>query len=221
MDQAQLSALRQAALGASSIQAPTSPLGSFPELAKLHQSAFQLPQSNAATKAIGYQTGVSEDNRKEALKKQAQDLEAQTNSRNYKKLRRADGGFDWIDPQGNKVDVNTVAQRTGESRASLLADSENADDLKYSRDYKYLNEYLGALMDQDEETLKAFQEKDPNLKYFKKPQELIDYFQNYYGSYYGRSTQTNQSGAIGNRADRSGVIFANPQVSQLVSAIGG
>jgi hypothetical protein len=44
--------LRQATLGAGNIQAPASPLGSFPELASLYQSSFQLPVAAGAGAAL-------------------------------------------------------------------------------------------------------------------------------------------------------------------------
>lgn len=196
-------ALKAATLGAQQIQSPASPLGASnaPELAGLYRSSFQLPQSNAATKAQGFQTGVTVANQQEAdkqkieqLKLQAQDLADQNDPSKYAVKRKDDGGYDFFDPKGNQIDIATYTQKTGLKAADVLKDSENPIDIQYREDYTNLQDLINAVVNKDEDKLAQYEEAHPGITK-SKPQDIIQQFKDYYKRIYTpRSVDANAWG---------------------------
>jgi len=175
-------ALRQATLGATSAQAPASPLGSFPELSKLYESSFQGLQSAAPTAA---RVNLASDtvSRQNAAKKKS----------NYQKVKRDDGGFGFYDGEGNEMSAYEYAIATGKKPSDILTDSENPIDIGYLSDYKNLQKFLSHYQNKD------YSEKDkieventvreqPELKRFVDSNDLtglIDRFKQAYPTVYG------------------------------------
>lgn len=89
----------------------------------------------------------------------------------YQVRRKEDGGFDFLDPEGNKVDIGTYAQITGQRVVDILKDSENPVDLEYVNDWSNMNSLLNAMYNNDTDTIASFVEQNPSLKN-KKPQDL-------------------------------------------------
>lgn len=147
--------LKAAVQGSTQQGAPTSPLGSFPELAKLYSSAFQLPLSNAASKGLGAQTDVKVYNQKAAeeeakanqldeLKLQAQSLQDAQDPSKFQQVAKDDGGYGFYDGAGNEISAFEFARATGKSPADVLAQSQNPIDIGFNQDYKQLQDYLNA-----------------------------------------------------------------------------
>lgn len=195
-------ALKAATLGAQQIQSPASPLGasSAPELALLHQSGFQLPQSNAATGAQAYNTNVTVANQKqaaqahvEALKARAKEIADATDPKNYTVKRKEDGGFDFFDPKGQQIDIATYTSKTGQKASDVLKDSENPIDIQYVADKKNLEDLINAIVNKDSAKLDSYKqlaeaEGISDLTKMK-PQEVIDQFKKHYERYYVPRTQ--------------------------------
>ena len=207
-------ALKAATLGAQQIQSPTSTLGASnaPELAAMYQSSFQLPQSNSATKAQSFQTGVTVDNQQQAakmkieeLKQQAQDLADQNDPSKYEVKKKADGGYDFFDPKGNQIDIATYTQKTGLKAADVLKDSENPIDIQYREDYKNLEDLLNAVVNKDTAKLDSYEQAQPGVTK-KKPQEIIEQFKKYYQRYYTPRTADPNAWGI---TPKAGVMVPN------------
>lgn len=184
-------ALRQATLGAASIQTPTSPLGSFPELAQLHQSSFQLPQSSGAVNTLA--------NQAQAIVKQKEAKKS-----NYQKVKRDDGGFGFYDGEGNEISAADYAYALGKKPSEVLSDSENPIDHGYLQDYKNLQDYIEAKLNSKSNTKAANRAKaiekqirsTTNINVSKmKPDEIIAMFKKAYPTIYGGS---NRGVAAGN-----------------------
>lgn len=174
--------LRQATLGAGSIQTPGSPLGSFPELSQLYQSSFQLPQSSGAASALAGQS-------QEAVTAQKAPKKS-----DYKKVKREDGGFGFYDPNGNEISAQDYAVAIGAKPSEVLTDSENPIDIGYLEDYRNLQEYMEAKFNsKSNEKLakKAKQIEESVKKSFNvdistmNPSALIDRFKQQYPTVYG------------------------------------
>lgn len=182
-------ALKDATLGASAISAPVSPLGASnaPELGKLYQSTFQLPQSEGATSAhaqLASQVVAEQKAAAAAAKQKQKDL---SNINSYKLVKKKDGGYDFFDPDGNQVDIATLTQRTGVKPADVVKDSENPIDIQYVNDYNNLQDYISAKLSGDSKKAKAYEASKPELAQYQGKggaHQLISDFQNYYQRYY-------------------------------------
>ncbi len=185
--------LRDAVLGAPQIQAPASPLGASqaPELAKLAQSSFQLPQSNQATGALAQQAGdlvqqqkAAAAAAKAAAKKKEADL---ADIRAYRIVKKSDGGYDFFDPTNKQVDIATLTQRTGTKPSELLKESENPIDIQYVQDYQNLQDYAQAILSGDKKKAQTYRNSAPELKKYDDRggvQRLFNDFQSHYKRYY-------------------------------------
>lgn len=143
-----MDALRSAVLGAQQQGSPASPLGAFPELAKLYQSSFQLPLSNAATQAQGYNLTAKVQNDQEAqeaaLREKAQQLKDLQDPGKYQQLPKDDGGYAFLDPTGKEISAFEYSRITGQSPDKILSQSQNPIDVGFMQDYQNLQDYLNA-----------------------------------------------------------------------------
>lgn len=136
------STLKAAVTGATQLGSPSSPLGSFPELAKMYSSAFQLPLSNAATAVGANNTALTvknAQNQADFKQKLEQDM---IDPAKYKQIPIEDGGFDFVAPNGQKISAYDYARITGKDLGSILKQSQNPIDIGFQQDYKNLQDYI-------------------------------------------------------------------------------
>jgi hypothetical protein len=202
-------ALRDAVLGAGNIQSPTSTLGASnaPELAKLYQSSFQLPQSSGASSA---RVNIASDQVAAAkaaaalAQKKAADKADPTK---YRKVPKDDGGFDFFDADGNQVDIATLTKATGTKPSEWLKDSENPIDVQYLEDYNNLQDYIKAKLGGDAKKAAGFEEAKPELANYQGQggaDNLINEFKKYYQRFY--VTRAEDPNAWGNRPSSSPLV---------------
>lgn len=221
-------ALRDATLGAQQIQAPGgNPLGASnaPELAKLFTSSFQLPQSEAATKAQAFNTGTTVANQQQAeaearqaeaarLKAEAQKIQDESDPSKYTLKKKEDGGFDFFDPHGNQVDIATYAKKTGVKPADVLKDSENPIDIQFVHDYNNLNDLLSAVVNKDTDKLDSYRQQFeaqglPDITK-QKPHDIIEQFHKYYQRMYVPRQQDPQAWGV---TPNSNIFIPNQKVT--------
>lgn len=207
-------ALAQAVTGAQYYQ-PQTALPTSPEVQAAFSPAFGAQQARGDIQSQEYNLNVTEANRKEALRQQAQRLQDQTDPSKYQVVRKDDGGYDFFDPEGNQIDIATYAQRTGLKPADIIKDSENPIDRQYYNDYNNLQKFIDAIVSKDRDTVEQFTATDPNLKsYVDKPggvDELIRKFRESYRRYY--VTRQQDPAAWGQRPSR--VVVPTPQSDTL------
>lgn len=137
--------------------APSSPLGSFPEIQGLMNAGFAGPaatgqqQANNAQGAQAYNAGLQD--RAQALKDELQKHQDVLNGKNFQQVPKADGGYDFIDPYGKKITVHQYAQATGTDPVSVLKSSTNATDQQFVNDYSNINAVGSALRNNDKASL--------------------------------------------------------------------
>ena len=169
-----------------------SPLGSFPELAQAYASSFAQGEGQLATAADRYNTDAAESNRKESIKARIQQLQNISNPDMYKKVKKADGGFDFFDPEGNQIDIATAATRTGRPAWEWIKDSENPIDIQYRNDYSNLQDFMNALASKNQDKINQFKASDPNLGRYTSDRGGIDAlmrdFRKVYKRYYDPSS---------------------------------
>lgn len=151
----QRAALQAAVLGGAQIGAPTSPLGSFPELQGLYNVDFAHQAVAPAAKASAYNTGVTVDNQKAAeaeakaneidrLKAKAQAIQDASDPSKYQVQQKDDGGFAFFDPSGREISAWDYSRATGQKPDAVLEQSQNPIDIGFRQDYKQLNDYINA-----------------------------------------------------------------------------
>ncbi len=211
--------LREAVLGSSNIQTPTSPLGSFPELAKMYQSSFQLPQSSGAANILGNQA------QKTVADQEAAAAAAKKAKQNYQRVKKADGGYGFFDGNGNEISAYDYANIVGKNPADVLADSENPIDIGYSEDYKNLNDYIKNKLNSKQDATSASAAKAVEDQVSKahgvdlgtmNPQQIIEAFKAAYPTVYGRTGTSGKASG--------GTFIAPPQQADLTgggTGIGG
>lgn len=143
----QYAALKSAVLGAQVNTAPgASPLGSFPELAKLYSSAPQVEQVHLKASGDSYNTGVTADNAAAAQQasQQAalQKLKDVQDPSKYQQVQKQDGGYAFYDPLGNEISAQQYASVVGKSPADILKNSQNPVDKAFVQDYNQLQNYI-------------------------------------------------------------------------------
>lgn len=204
--------LRQATLGATNIQTPGSPLGSFPELSQLYQSSFQLPQSSGAVNVLANQAQDVVSQQKAAASKS-----------NYKKVKTERGGFKFYDPDGNEISANDYASIMGKKASEVLSDSEDPIDIGYLSDYKNLQDYMDAKFNSKGNSKAASKAKQIETMIKKNygvdvgrmnPASLIDQFKSAYPTVYGR---TGKGVPLGQTV----IPRANPDEIDLAGGSGG
>lgn len=171
---------------------------------------FQGDYLARAAGAVGQEAGARADiavegqevarrNRIEEIQQEKQRISDRLDPNKYAKVRKEDGGFDFFDPEGKKIDVKTYAIRTNSRVSDALADSENTDDITYLSDYKDLQELISAHANNDGTYIKDLvekvksqeglseQEKQAKIRLIQDstPQSLMNAFRQYYSNIYG------------------------------------
>lgn len=181
--------LKSAVLGAQQQGTPASPLGSFPELAKLYQSSFQLPQSNAAVQGTANNVSVQLANQNRA----AQEASSLNDPSKYQQVPKSDGGYEFIDPSGKGISAFAYARATGKSPDKILSQSQNPIDIGFVQDYKNLQEFINDMVNNDKEKIDIALKANPELgKYKKDIPGLIDRFKQHYPTVFGGNQNGNQ-----------------------------
>lgn len=185
---------QKAITGAPQIQAPTAD----PALGGLFNSTFQLAQSQRGAQGLGAAAGLQagydaqsqeqeRQNKALDLKDKIQAIKDQNDPKNYQKVRKEDGGFDFLDPTGKKIDINQYAQVTGKSPKDLLSDSENNLDIQYQEDYKTMQDIANAYANGDKQFLDklAKDSGDPSFFKGKTAADVMKTFKQGYPNIYG------------------------------------
>lgn len=183
-----LKKLSQQFVAAANVAAPASTNQAIADYSK---AAFIDPVVKQGVQAGGGLAGAqgqAADAADEAARKaQIQKLSDEADPSKYQKVRKADGGFAFFDPNGKEVDINKFAAVTGSRRADILKDSENPLDQEYINDYLNMQDLASALYNGDNDTVKAFQEQNPTTK-GRTPQQLMGLLIQKYPHMYGKGT---------------------------------
>lgn len=186
MDQSNFQQLKSAVLGATNIQSPSSPIVQYPELAKMYQSSFQLPQIKAAVGAQSAITNTQVAAAEAAKKAEQQKQQDMLDPNKYQQIPKQDGGYEFIAPNGQSITAQDYARITGKNEAQVLSDSKNPMDQNFVNDYNNLQDFLTALRNNDTAKVDAITQAQPELNNFKDNLPgLIDLFKKHYPTVYG------------------------------------
>lgn len=120
--------------------------------------------TNAANTSISQEADDQAKAEEAARQQKISSLQDQLDPSKYYKVRKSDGGFDFFDPTGKKIDVSTYASRTGQNRDSILKDSDNPIDQEFVNDYSNMQDLVNASNNRDLSTVQAYADNNPDLK---------------------------------------------------------
>lgn len=159
-------------------------LGGPAELSKYNDINFQLPLSNAGISALGAQTGTENTIKENSIKSQISANNKKMSGEGYQRLPKDDGGYTFLDPDGNEISAFQYARATGKNSAEVLADSENPIDVQYQNDYNGLQDFLNASTTGDKATMDAYYAENSSLRTMS-PAEVMRKFKEAYPTVYG------------------------------------
>lgn len=179
-----LAQYRQALTGASQIAAPTPMAGvatpanlvsTFSNLAKLAQSGIQGSAAKLATGAAGGASGAVENqnqaNAQLQLKQEQDNNDALNQAKKdandpskYRKEIASDGGYEFFDPQGNKIDVKQYSAATGQHITDVLKNSQNPEDQQFVSNYKNVLSLTKIYNDGSKDEFNKFMKTNPDAK---------------------------------------------------------
>lgn len=147
-------------------------LGASPELINFLSSGRGAGLALQGAGALSHQAGTIADNQaaqdEYARRKQISDIKDQISSiqdmqdpSKYKQVLKADGGYDFLDPLGRKINIQAFAQATGKQPSQVLSHSENSLDKQYLEDHKQTQDVVNALVNSDGAYFKKLQKSDP------------------------------------------------------------
>lgn len=174
--------------------------------ASYNASKVNASPASATGRKAAVQANIDETQRQEAAayeqKKSAieQDKkDAATNPGKARMVMRADrSGYDYYDGAGNPMNINQFSLLTGKRPDEILADSDNPRDQKFVQDYKVMRDLSNAWVNGDKDTLAKYRASDPQkfnqlISQYKKPQDMVRGFMDYYTDYYGNTQGKNQN----------------------------
>ena len=169
-----LKKLAKAFVDAASIAGPTSYIPEVQAYSKAGAAEGAVKQGISAGGTLSAQRGAEADAADKAARDaKIQDLANKLDPSKYQKIRKSDGGFDFKDPNGNNIDVNTYAKITGQRVVDVLKDSENPVDQEYVNDWSNMNTLMQAMYNGDTDTVNSFISQNPQLK-GETPQDLMN-----------------------------------------------
>jgi len=83
---------------------------------------------------------------------------------NFKRVAAQDGGYDFYDPAGRKIDVQTYAAAKGVRPDEALKDSGNPNDTDFVQNYNKTMELGRVMASGDQTTLDKFYKANPDVK---------------------------------------------------------
>lgn len=195
------SGLYNAVLGQAAAVAPTdNPLGaSFaPEISSMNNASFAAPISAGITAGQGYKADVAvaeqKAREKAALEAAVQREKDLNDPSKYQQIPKDDGGYTFLDPDGNEISAFTYSRVVNKSPDKILSDSQNPIDQGFVNDYKNLQDFMTAVRNNDTEAVDAALKANPELEKFKKDLPgLIQRFKEHYPTVFGGTQNGNQS----------------------------
>ena len=181
-----LKKIAQQFAAAANVAGPSSYIPEVQAFAQAGSIEDAVKRGIGAGSVVAGQKAKEADAADEAARKAAAARIAQKmDPKNFQKVRKADGGFAFYDPDGKEISINDYASVTGLRRAEILADSENPIDQEYINDYKNMNDLAQAFYNGDQATIKSFTDANPELA-GRKPADLMSELIRKYPHMYGR-----------------------------------
>lgn len=135
--------------------------------------------------AVASQKGKELDEADEAARQaRIASLKNKLDPGKYQRIRKEDGGFKFLDPDGVEIGIDRYSAVTGMRPAEILKDSDNPIDRQFVNDYQNMNSIMEAAFNGDEATVRSALEANgynTSLKPEAFMQKLIEKYPHIYG----------------------------------------
>lgn len=128
---------------------------------------------------------AEKEREEQARRAEMQKIQDKLDPSKYTMRRKEDGGFDFIDPDGNLIDINRYSQVTGQRPADILKYSDNPFDQQFVNDYNNTKGVIDAIQQGDTDTLQAYLKDNANIDPNMKPEDLMKELIRRYPHIYG------------------------------------
>lgn len=146
------------------------------------RSAFNDINTRTATGVAPMASNVAAEQERQAeaarqarireLEERQKKLQEESDPGNYRLERKEDGGFDFYDAAGNRIDVNQFARDTGTTPAAILSKSDNPFDQQYVNDYSNTKDLITAIQNGDQRRIQAYTANNEGIG-SKRPEDLM------------------------------------------------
>lgn len=161
------------------------PASSNQALANSFAGAFNDSSTKGAYGAFATSAAQNADDdrkaREAARQAQIQKLQDGMDPSKYQKLRKDDGGFQFLSPDGKEIDIDTYAKRTGQRRVDVLKDSENPLDQQFIYDWSQMNDLNQAIWSNNTEAMDTFPQEFRSLTPEQINKKLLEKYPHIYG----------------------------------------
>lgn len=137
---------------------------------------------------------------------------------------KEDGGYEFYDGSGEKINVFRFSRITGARPDEILKDSYNPRDQQFVQDYSTLRQFTSAWANGDNETLAKMRAADPDtfnrlVTEYKSPSEVIAAFQNQYQEYFSDAAPPSQTQPRDNNFLMTNKVpYDNDTINALISS---
>lgn len=136
--------------------------------------------------AAASSTAAAEEERAAAARQsEIQRIQNKLDPNKYQMRRKEDGGFDFLDPEGNMIDINQYSQVTGQRPSDILKYSDNPLDQQYINDYSKTKSIITAIQDGDDIALQDYLKDEQNIDIKQSPEDLMKELIRRYPHIYG------------------------------------
>ena len=150
---------------AAQIDGPSSYIPEVEKFGRAGSIASAISRGLSGSGALAGQRAQEADAADEAARQaRMRELSDRLDPSKYQRVRKSDGGFDFFDPSGKKININQYAQVTGQRLVDILKDSENPLDQEYINDWSDMNTLMQASYNGDATTVSSFVDQNPELK---------------------------------------------------------
>lgn len=161
------------------------------------RSAFNDINTRTATGVAPMASNVAAEQERQAeaarqarireLEERQKKLQEESDPGNYRRVRKEDGGFDFYDAAGNRIDIAQFARDTGSTPAALLKESDNPFDRQYVNDYSNAKGLIDAIQTGNTEARDAYRANGNDIGGMT-PEDLMRQLIKKYPHIYGRGS---------------------------------
>lgn len=171
------------------------PMSSMPELQAYFAPVFRNQVAVGAGKRAGVEGSLRDDEEEQArraanaqrqasLKQQAEALDKAKNPKYFQRVRKEDGGFDFLTGDGKPITAWQFAQAKGLDLPDVLKGSKNKEDMQFLNDYGNMETFLQATSEGDDTKLEQIFKEQPELRGMKY-EDLMGQFRGSYANIFG------------------------------------
>lgn len=121
----------------------------FSDQAGFGANAIAAGRTQAQANINDYSSTLSAKQRLSDITDRMKEINDLHDPSKYQQVQKADGGYDFLDPAGNKIPVAQYARVVGKDPDQLLSNSKNPLDIQHNSDFNKIQSLVAAIADND------------------------------------------------------------------------